>query len=769
MTHRDADMTPRSTESSEGANGASAQSAQSNNQTNTQTNNSATTLPKRPRRAPSRASGKKQAQSTQAAPVAQAPAPVSEPAPHQSAPPAAPLAHETRHVAQTAQQPAQQQPAQQQPAQQQPAQQQPAQQQPAQQQPAQQQPAQQQPAQQQPAQQQTQAQAQATTPAEAAPAKSSRTHRGRSSRRRAGAVSIVAPPASEAATKEAATVAQEVDSRAAGSAAPDADLTGTAQPRVALASEARAEERAAATPATFESPAAAADLAAATAEPEWSPTSITGATSGAPVATALAPSATRYRFARHTPAVASQPAEAVRPERLSGRFAASLPGAGGVASPATTQEPAVEQWQTKPAATTAREAQPEAPQTVAPGAVTPKMHVTQPGVPGTAPMETTEGEAALASQLVAAQTGEPPAEPAEPEDHETHDGVTRRRRRRRRAGAASEGAAEEIEGTAHPAGEVAAAGREGGNGFEASYPAGELEPGYMPYAPYTPTPLRTTMEHQPTQYPPYTTGREPGWSITQGQQQLRQAGTPFGSPEPSFTKGFGPQPRGVAQPYRESLARTARPEREAPPISTNQLAQVIGAAFQQQTDRLIAELRRQVTTPPTITVAMPPAQSTERVGVFVDVANLIYSARNMRMSIDFGHLLDFLRGNRRLIRAHAYAPTSPEPHAEQVFLSVVKGVGYRITTKNYKTFSSGAKKADLDLDMCMDIVRLVEAGAIDSVVLVSGDSDFLPVLEWASDKGVRIEVAAFEDAASTVLRQSCDLFVNLSLVPDIRL
>ncbi|GAC1450970.1 MAG: hypothetical protein PVSMB5_38630 [Ktedonobacteraceae bacterium] len=99
---------------------------------------------------------------------------------------------------------------------------------------------------------------------------------------------------------------------------------------------------------------------------------------------------------------------------------------------------------------------------------------------------------------------------------------------------------------------------------------------------------------------------------------------------------------------------------------------------------------------------------------------------------------------------------------------MVKGVGYRITTKNYKTFSSGAKKADLDLDMCMDIVRLVDAKALDTIVLVSGDSDFLPLLEYASDHGVRVEVAAFDDSAAMILRQSCDLFINLSLVEDIR-
>ena len=103
---------------------------------------------------------------------------------------------------------------------------------------------------------------------------------------------------------------------------------------------------------------------------------------------------------------------------------------------------------------------------------------------------------------------------------------------------------------------------------------------------------------------------------------------------------------------------------------------------------------------------MPPLPSNERVGVFVDVANLLYSARTLRITVDFGKLLDFLRGNRRLVRAHAYCPTSPQPGDEQMFLQAVKGLGYRITTKNYKTFASGAKKADLDLDPVLDDLAL---------------------------------------------------------------
>lgn len=473
---------------------------------------------------------------------------------------------------------------------------------------------------------------------------------------------------------------------------------------------------------------------------------------GAATAPAGAPHGTgahRYRFNRaaHLAALASETPVTPRPERLSTWHATPpIPGRGTLPAPTspTSQleaSPIAEEPFTPPASepTPVRSAETES---------------AAPAVPAAARVQL-EAAASMREDVPSAASPRAEAGGSDMEAGPESEGAGSRRRRRRRRGT-TRGAAE-MEAEEQPMGapRPAAMASRGQQATEMAV-ASPSEP---------PLPRDNDMPLADASY-------RNGWDMPDSAAAPREPRNPYGSPEPAFAHGFGPQAYGVAGPPRETFARAARTahgerDMDLPPMSANQLSTVITGAIQKQTDRLLTEFHHQQT-PPSMTVMFPPLPSTERVGVFVDVANLLYSARSLHLTVDFGRLLEFLRGNRRLVRAHAYAPTSPEPSAEQSFLAAVKGLGYRITTKNYKTFASGAKKADLDLDLCMDIVRLVDAEALDTVSLVSGDSDFLPLLEYCSDHGVRVEVAAFEDAAAAILRQGCDLFINLSLVDAIR-
>ncbi|GAC1629211.1 MAG: hypothetical protein NVS4B9_20970 [Ktedonobacteraceae bacterium] len=303
----------------------------------------------------------------------------------------------------------------------------------------------------------------------------------------------------------------------------------------------------------------------------------------------------------------------------------------------------------------------------------------------------------------------------------------------------------------------------------------------VPVVPPTVAPTAPVLPTAPAARVPASEPNQSAYTIVSGYtvNQMNQGNDlsgPFMGPDPSPARGSVMTRDGrtvraetrTTQPTAPIYPPSRSAESGMSTAAMTQFANIVSQALQTQTDRMVSEFRRISQAPTNVSVTLPPFPSTERVGVFVDVANLLYSARTLRMGVDFGKLLDFLRGNRRLVRAHAYCPTSPQPSDEQMFLQAVKGLGYRITTKNYKTFSSGAKKADLDLDLCMDVVRLVDGSAVDCVVLVSGDSDFMPMLDYCSDHGVRVEVAAFDEAMSATLRQSCDLFINLSMLEEIR-
>jgi uncharacterized LabA/DUF88 family protein len=369
---------------------------------------------------------------------------------------------------------------------------------------------------------------------------------------------------------------------------------------------------------------------------------------------------------------------------------------------------------------------------------------------------TTEATAPV-SEIIEPQVPEVALEDLPPLEYSELQAASSRRRRKRRSGSSGQG----TNASTNPV------------GAKSVTPEQTITETQISSSPVSP-PASVTHTITPSGSPVPSTGPysiQSGHTVSQMNQGNGESG-PFMGPEPSPARGSGDNaPRNV-RPIRNEVKRVpsypVRSEGAASSASINYLANVVAQAVQTQSDRMVAELRRANQIPTNVSVSLPPFPSTERVGVFVDVANLLYSARTQRLTIDFGKLLDFLRGNRRLVRAHAYCPTSPQPGDDQMFLQAVKGLGYRITTKNYKTFSSGAKKADLDLDLCMDVVRLVDGKAVDCIVLVSGDSDFMPMLDYCSDHGVRVEVAAFDESMSATLRQSCDLFINLSMLDEIR-
>lgn len=180
----------------------------------------------------------------------------------------------------------------------------------------------------------------------------------------------------------------------------------------------------------------------------------------------------------------------------------------------------------------------------------------------------------------------------------------------------------------------------------------------------------------------------------------------------------------------------------------------------------------------------------QRVGIFVDVQNLYHSAKNLyRARVNYRELLKNLVGDRQLIRAVAYVvksegilpPLPPKEGAkdakdgdkgnngrglssEAAFFEALEQAGLELRLKDLQVYADGFKKADWDVGMAVDAIRM--APFLDVIILVTGDGDFIPLvdyLKWGA--GRLVEVAAFHRSASSKLKEAADQFVGIEDMP----
>ncbi|MDZ4278154.1 MAG: NYN domain-containing protein [Dehalococcoidia bacterium] len=152
-----------------------------------------------------------------------------------------------------------------------------------------------------------------------------------------------------------------------------------------------------------------------------------------------------------------------------------------------------------------------------------------------------------------------------------------------------------------------------------------------------------------------------------------------------------------------------------------------------------------------------------RVGIFVDVPNVMYAAERQRVKLDFAKVLGFILRGRELVRAAAYAPISDDPQARldtQKFVEPFVDIGYRVVTKPLKRYADGSMKANFDVELAMDVLMMSDR--LDIVSLVSGDGDFRRLVELVQSKGVRVEVIAFGQSTAAELRAGADEYIDLN-------
>lgn len=149
----------------------------------------------------------------------------------------------------------------------------------------------------------------------------------------------------------------------------------------------------------------------------------------------------------------------------------------------------------------------------------------------------------------------------------------------------------------------------------------------------------------------------------------------------------------------------------------------------------------------------------QRVGIFIDTQNLYHSAKNLyNARVNFGNILKDALADRELVRALAYV-ISTESGEEKPFFEALEKLGIETKTKDLQIFYGGAKKADWDVGIAVDAIRL--APKVDVIIIVAGDGDFVPLVEHLKSLAVQVEVVAFGKSTSGKLREVTDHFFDL--------
>src|SRR6185436_9038451 len=154
-----------------------------------------------------------------------------------------------------------------------------------------------------------------------------------------------------------------------------------------------------------------------------------------------------------------------------------------------------------------------------------------------------------------------------------------------------------------------------------------------------------------------------------------------------------------------------------------------------------------------------------KLAIFIDGNNLFHAARSVGVEIDYAKFLNFLRADAPLLRAFFYTGVDEKAERQQGFLLWMRRNGYRVVEKELKTFYDGTRKANLDVEIAVDMLSL--ADKYDTAVLVSGDEDFVYAVGAVASKGCRVEVAGFRSNTAPRLIDVSDFFIDLGDIAEL--
>ncbi|MDV3352735.1 NYN domain-containing protein [Leptothoe sp. LEGE 181152] len=154
------------------------------------------------------------------------------------------------------------------------------------------------------------------------------------------------------------------------------------------------------------------------------------------------------------------------------------------------------------------------------------------------------------------------------------------------------------------------------------------------------------------------------------------------------------------------------------------------------------------------------AASCDRMAVLIDGANLFYSASYLGIEVDYVRLLNALVGKRQLLRSYFYTGVDPKNEKQRGFLLWLNRNGYRVISKDLAQVADGSRRANLHVEMAVDMLRL--ADSCDTITLLSGDGHLTYAVDALSYRGVRVELVSLQSMTSDTLIDLADHYTDLA-------
>lgn len=185
----------------------------------------------------------------------------------------------------------------------------------------------------------------------------------------------------------------------------------------------------------------------------------------------------------------------------------------------------------------------------------------------------------------------------------------------------------------------------------------------------------------------------------------------------------------------------------------------------------------------------------EKIMIFIDGANIMKSARRMKIKIDYLKLTDKLKDGRKLIRTYFFdAVPEPLPAPKGAFMDFLRHNGVTVITKELKyrkiscqncLLAQELKRGNdslqlpninknkepiilkqeyqkgVDVALATELLKMAREDVYDTAVVVSGDNDYTSAVECVKNMGKRVEVASFRDSLGRDIKQMADKLVSL--------